>query len=80
MRVAGITGLHCLISHDLCLTEDDLASLLASRRELLNEGNFRRLYPTASGNRYSGYLQDLQAMMLQDINNIFRPANSLFRW
>ncbi|XP_021925396.1 cadherin-like and PC-esterase domain-containing protein 1 [Zootermopsis nevadensis] len=75
----GVTGLQCLISHDLCLTEDDLASLLASRREMLNTGNFRRLYPTPSGSRYSGYLQELQALMLQDTNNVFQRVNSLFR-
>ena len=77
--VTGVTGLQCLISHDLCLTEDDLASLIASRREMLNAGRFRRLYPTASGNRYSGYLQELQALMLQDSKNIFQPVNTLFR-
>ncbi|PSN51807.1 hypothetical protein C0J52_10894, partial [Blattella germanica] len=75
----GVTGIQCLISHELCLTEDDLASLLASRREMLNTGKFRRLYPTASGTRYSKYLQELQALMLQDSKNIFQPANSLFR-
>ena len=79
ISVTGVTGLQCLISHDLCLTEDDLASLIASRREMLNAGRFRRLYPTASGNRYSGYLQELQALMLQDSKNIFQPVNSLFR-
>jgi len=77
--VTGVTGLQCLISHDLCLTEDDLASLIASRREILNAGRFRRLYPTASGSRYTGYLQELQALMLQDSKNIFQPVNSLFR-
>ncbi|GFG40470.1 hypothetical protein Cfor_11647, partial [Coptotermes formosanus] len=76
---SGVTGLQCLISHDLCLTEDDLTSLMASRREMLNTGRFRRIYPTASGNRYTGYLQQLQALMLQDTNNIFQPVNSLFR-
>ena len=77
--VTGVTGFQCLISHDLCLTEDDLASLIASRREVLNAGRFRRLYPTPSGNRYSGYLQELQALVLQDSKNIFQPVNSLFR-
>jgi hypothetical protein len=46
---------------------------------MLNTGNFRRIYPTASGSRYSGYLQELQAVMLKDTDNIFQPANSLFR-
>ncbi|KAJ9578934.1 hypothetical protein L9F63_024958, partial [Diploptera punctata] len=46
---------------------------------MLNTGKFRRLYPTSSGTRYSGYLQELQSLMLQDSNNIFQPANSLFR-
>jgi hypothetical protein len=46
---------------------------------MLNMGNFRRLYPTTAGSRYSGYLQELQALMLQDTDNIFQPANSLFR-
>ena len=77
--LTGVTGLQCLISHDLCLTEEDLSSLLASRREMLNTGRFRRLYPTPSGKRYSGYLQQLQALMLHDTNNIFQPVNSLFR-
>jgi len=41
----GVMGISCHISHDLCLSNDDLSYLLQSRREALNKGSFKNLYP-----------------------------------
>ncbi|XP_066995044.2 cadherin-like and PC-esterase domain-containing protein 1 [Anabrus simplex] len=76
---AGVTGMQCLISHALCLTQDDLASLLTARREDLNSGDFRRIYPSPSGGRHSSFVHELQQLMLQDPGNMFQEANFLLR-
>jgi hypothetical protein len=41
----GVMGISCHISHDLCLSNYDLNYLLQSRREALNKGSFKNLYP-----------------------------------
>uniref|UniRef100_T1JPJ4 Cadherin-like beta sandwich domain-containing protein n=1 Tax=Strigamia maritima TaxID=126957 RepID=T1JPJ4_STRMM len=56
----GVMGLNCRISNDLCLSEDDLHLLMDARREKLNRGAFKQLYPSVDSDKYTGLIQDLQ--------------------
>lgn len=60
----GIMGLNCLISHDLCLSEEDLISLMDTRRENVNKGGFRPLYPALGMERFSSLIRDLEYLSL----------------
>mmetsp|Transcript_8889 Transcript_8889/g.16712 ORF Transcript_8889/g.16712 Transcript_8889/m.16712 type:complete len:604 (+) Transcript_8889:191-2002(+) len=51
----------CKGTHDFCLSNRDVEYFLEMKKEQENMGGFRRIYPTKDGERYSKFIQHLQA-------------------
>ncbi|XP_064488708.1 cadherin-like and PC-esterase domain-containing protein 1 [Ornithodoros turicata] len=66
----GIMGLSCQISHDLCLSREDLVHLLNNRREAKQMGGYRKLYPSFKSGQYRSFIEDLDHMVMSkaDVN------------
>ncbi|CAG2162722.1 unnamed protein product [Oppiella nova] len=60
----GVMGISCHISHDLCLSRDDLSYLLSSRREALNKGSFKNLYPALGIEAYKPLIDELSQLIV----------------
>ncbi|XP_075751060.1 cadherin-like and PC-esterase domain-containing protein 1 isoform X1 [Rhipicephalus microplus] len=55
----GLMCHFCRLSHDICLTENDLSYLLQSRREHLSRGMFEQIYPSKTDTELSDLLSSL---------------------
>lgn len=60
----GVMGISCHISHDLCLSRHDLSYLLDSRREALNKGSFRNLYPALTVESQKSLIDELSQLIV----------------
>ncbi|CAG2100173.1 unnamed protein product [Medioppia subpectinata] len=60
----GVMGISCHISHDLCLSRDDLSYLLNARRESLNKGSFKSLYPALGIDTYKQLIDELSQLIV----------------
>ncbi|RWS03278.1 cadherin-like and PC-esterase domain-containing protein 1, partial [Dinothrombium tinctorium] len=66
----GVMGISCLISHELCLSRDDFAFLLQTRRETLNKGAFRKLYPDIGTEAQKELIDELGVKIIgNSVNN-----------
>ncbi|GFQ98804.1 cadherin-like and PC-esterase domain-containing protein 1 [Trichonephila clavata] len=65
----GILGVNCRVSHDLCLSHQDLLFLLQSRRETLNSGGFRQLYPSVQGDIYGPVVDEIQEYLNEQMKS-----------
>ncbi|CAN7983861.1 unnamed protein product [Ixodes pacificus] len=55
----GLMGFFCRLSHDICLTENDIAHLVVSRRMTLARGGFDQLYPSPEARQLTNLLSSL---------------------
>ncbi|KAM7309234.1 cadherin-like and PC-esterase domain-containing protein 1 [Ixodes scapularis] len=60
----GIMGLSCQISHDLCLSREDLVFLLDTRRESIQTGGFQQLYPNSKSGQYKTFIDELEQLLM----------------
>ncbi|XP_054163074.1 cadherin-like and PC-esterase domain-containing protein 1 [Oppia nitens] len=60
----GVMGTSCHISHDLCLSRDDLNYLLNSRREALSKGSFKNLYPSLGIDNNNELIEELSQLIV----------------
>ncbi|KAK8776920.1 hypothetical protein V5799_029735 [Amblyomma americanum] len=60
----GIMGLSCQISHDLCLSREDLLFLMDTRRESMQTGGFQQLYPTYKSGQYKTFIDELEQLQM----------------
>ena len=60
----GVMGISCHISHDLCLSRHDLSYLLESRREALNKGSFKNLYPALIVEDHKSLIDELSQLIV----------------
>jgi len=58
-RNIGIMGLSCSITHEVCLSYDDLAYLLNWRREMAASNNFVPIYPISASDELQALMNDL---------------------
>ncbi|XP_075751842.1 cadherin-like and PC-esterase domain-containing protein 1 [Rhipicephalus microplus] len=58
----GIMGFSCQISHDLCLSREDLVFLMDTRRESVQTGGFQQLYPTYKSGQYKTFIDELEQL------------------
>lgn len=66
----GVMGISCHISHDLCLSNDDLSYLVQSRREALSKSGFKPLYPSLEAQSQRQLIDELNQMIsLSAISN-----------
>ncbi|XP_049954778.1 uncharacterized protein LOC126470810 [Schistocerca serialis cubense] len=80
--VAGVSGVECAISHELCLTPQDVGALLRWRRLVASAAGaaFRPVFPRpdASPSLHS-LVHAVHTHMLRDPDNHFRVANQQLR-
>ena len=71
----GVLGLNCLVSHKLCLTEEDLNNILLSNAELNRNGNvrFEPLYPSGQMCGLNGLVEELNNKLLSSSADL-RPS------
>lgn len=60
----GIMGANCLISHEVCLSQEDLSYLLQSRREDLSKGQFAKLYPAVGMESMKALIDELSVKIV----------------
>lgn len=73
----GVMGISCHISHDLCLSRHDLSYLIESRREALNKGSFKNLYPALAIDGHKLLIEELsQLIVAQSVGH--QLANDLW--
>lgn len=66
----GVMGASCLISHEVCLSRDDLNYLLQARREDLNKGGFNKLYPAIGTESQKELIDELsQKIVSNSVHN-----------
>lgn len=56
----GVLELNCHVTSDMCLNSDDIRYILDSRRERLNQGGFRQLYPSSNIEKYEELINELE--------------------
>jgi hypothetical protein len=57
----GYQALGCSTTDIVCLRPIDLEYLLESKKEQQNMGGFRRMYPSSSGDYYTGFINHLES-------------------
>ncbi|RWS24599.1 cadherin-like and PC-esterase domain-containing protein 1 [Leptotrombidium deliense] len=66
----GVMGISCLISHEMCLSHSDLQFLIQTRKEALNKGKFRKLYPDVGTEIHKELIDELSAKIIgNSVNN-----------
>ncbi|GFY66241.1 cadherin-like and PC-esterase domain-containing protein 1 [Trichonephila inaurata madagascariensis] len=75
----GILGVNCRVSHDLCLSHQDLLFLLQSRREALNSGGFRQLYPSVQGDIYGPVIDEIQEYLNEQMKSNGENVSSPYK-
>ena len=71
----GVMGISCHISHDLCLSRHDLSYLIQSRREALNKGSFKNLYPALAIDSHKLLIDELSQLIVAQ--SVGQAANDL---
>ncbi|XP_064476026.1 cadherin-like and PC-esterase domain-containing protein 1 isoform X2 [Ornithodoros turicata] len=68
----GLMYHFCRLSHDICLTEEDLRYLLDTRRQFRARGGFQQIYPSIG----SEHLTNLLAQLDQRVHQVmFSPSS-----
>jgi hypothetical protein len=60
--------------HVLCIDFKELQKVIDSRREFLNKGGYQRIYPSASGDRYSKLIQRMDSLIERKFSDIDAPT------
>ncbi|XP_038054432.1 cadherin-like and PC-esterase domain-containing protein 1 [Patiria miniata] len=63
----GILGVNCHSYNQMCLTQEDLEYLLATRRETVNRGSYQQLYPSSTSLKYNSLLRDIQHFLTSQL-------------
>ncbi|XP_049273195.1 cadherin-like and PC-esterase domain-containing protein 1 [Rhipicephalus sanguineus] len=63
----GLMCHFCRLSHDICLTENDLSYLLQSRREQLSRGMFEQIYPSKTVTELNDLLSSLDQKIQKEV-------------
>ncbi|XP_075552307.1 cadherin-like and PC-esterase domain-containing protein 1 isoform X3 [Dermacentor variabilis] len=75
----GLMCHFCRLSHDICLTENDLSYLLQSRRERLSRGMFVQIYPSQTATQLSELLSSLdQRIQKEALSSAAAQQSSVF--
>ncbi|XP_076333251.1 cadherin-like and PC-esterase domain-containing protein 1 isoform X2 [Tachypleus tridentatus] len=72
----GIMGLSCLISHDLCLSRQDLQVLLDGRRQSFNLQGFQQLYPAVGTQSHTDLIHELDRALLYQKSDLSRHGTA----
>ena len=73
----GVMGANCQISHEVCLSQDDLNYLLQSRREDLHRGSFTKLYPAVGADSLKALIDELSVKIVS-ANSVNNDMHSSF--
>ena len=59
--------------HTLCVDYKELQKLIDSRREYVNRGGYRRIYPSPEGNKYSKLIQRMDSLTRKKFSEAGAP-------
>lgn len=60
-------------THVICVDSKELQKLVDSRREFVNRGGYRRIYPSKNGDKYSKLVQRMDSLIRKKFSEVAAP-------